>query len=508
MAFTELLTSTQAYSASAIILVLYLVGSTALDWYRLRHIKGPFIATFSYFWLFRNSSSARHSDGFRAVAKKYGPLARIGPNEVLTSDPEVVRRMGNTRAKPNYGRSSWYSVSSVDPYHPSLFSTLDTQGHDKLKAKLSFGYGGRENPSLEPGIDEQLVSLVDLIRRKYISTDTELRPLDLATAVQYFTLDTITKIAYGHAFGYLETDSDVYGYIAMTEMITHPIILAGEIPWIGKILGSPTFLKYFGPKTTDESGFGKMLSIAHDIASARFEPGAPDHNDMLGSFKRHGVELRDCQSEILFQIVAGSDTTAGVIRSTMLNLITSPQIYLKLQKEIDESIANGKISDLARAEEGRKLPYLQAVIYEGIRINPPFTGLAFKQVPPEGDTINGQFVPGGTRVGTNFVHIQRSTSIFGGDAEMFRPERWLNLDDATTMQWRHHVELAFGSGRWGCSGKPVAFLELNKVYIELLRRFDFQVVNPRNPVDTMNKNLVLQKNMWVRVTERFPGAVV
>jgi len=100
-------------------------------------------------------------------------------------------------------------------------------------------------------------------------------------------------------------------------------------------------------------------------------------------------------------------------------------------------------------------------------MNVPFTGLVMKEVPAEGDTINGQFIPGGTRIGQNFLAVQRSTAVFGNDAEMFRPERWLNIEDTQLNQWKQHVELVFGSGRWGCSGKAVAFMELNKVYVEV-----------------------------------------
>jgi cytochrome P450 len=109
----------------------------------------------------------------------------------------------------------------------------------------------------------------------------------------------------------------------------------------------------------------------------------------------------------------------------------------------------------------------QAVIYEGLRINIPFSGLVMKQVPPGGDTINGQFVPGGTRIATDFLGIQRSKATFGEDADLFRPERWLDLPVEQAAQWRQHVELVFGAGRWGCSGKSLAFMELNKVYIEV-----------------------------------------
>lgn len=503
----ELLQSPYVFPSAGFLFLVYLVVSSATTWYRLRHVKGPFLASFSYFWLLLSSSDGKQGEGFRAINDKYGPLARIGPNDLLTDDPEMFRRMGKTSRKAAYSRSNWYSALKLDPYHPSLISILDTPTHDQLKAKLSFGYAGKENPSLAEGIDSQVQALVDFLRRKYISRDSNLKPVDLATAVQYFTLDALTKVAYGYAFGYLETDSDVHDYIKEIGKVVPSMRMAAEVPWVGRLLTSPTFLKFAGPKPTDKVGFGRMLKIASDIVNVRFAPGAENKQDMLGAFMRHGLEKRDCQSEIIFQIVAGSDTTATAIRGTLLNLMTAPHAYYALQKEIDTAVADGRISSPIRIEEARALPYLQATLYEGLRINIPFTGLATKIVPSGGDTINGQFIPGGTRIGQNFYSVQRSKEIFGDDADIFRPERWLDIDEARLTQQRLQVELVFGAGRWGCSGKSVAFLEMNKVYVELLRRFDFQLVHPTKPIESTNQNMFFQKNMWVRVTERFPEAI-
>lgn len=65
------------------------------------------------------------------------------------------------------------------------------------------------------------------------------------------------------------------------------------------------------------------------------------------------------------------------------------------------------------------------MIYEGMRMQIPFSGLLMKEVPPEGDTINGMFVPGGTRIAHDTLAMQRSAAMFGNDATVFRPERWL-----------------------------------------------------------------------------------
>ena len=109
----------------------------------------------------------------------------------------------------------------------------------------------------------------------------------------------------------------------------------------------------------------------------------------------------------------------------------------------------------------------QAVIYEGLRIRAAGTGLFSKVVPPQGDTVHGKFVPGGTTIGTNLSGLLRSKKTFGKDAEMFRPERFFDLDEEARGKMQRDLELVFGHGRWMCVGKSIAFHELNKIYFEV-----------------------------------------
>ncbi len=97
----------------------------------------------------------------------------------------------------------------------------------------------------------------------------------------------------------------------------------------------------------------------------------------------------------------------------------------------------------------------------------PAPGLYPKSVPPEGDMIHGKFIPGGTAIGMNTASLFSSTTHFGDDAAIFRPERFTEADEQKRTAMERLVELGFGYGRFQCAGKPVAFMELNKVYFEV-----------------------------------------
>lgn len=182
----------------------------------------------------------------------------------------------------------------------------------------------------------------------------------------------------------------------------------------------------------------------------------------------HGLTQEQCESEALFMVVAGSETTASVIRVTVLHIMSAPLVYNRLKQEIKEALNDGRVTHQPiRIEEAKRLPYLQAVIYEGMRMRSPAPGLYPKAVPAGGDTLCGKFVPEGVAIGMNTSAMLASTKLFGEDANVFRPERFLEVDEAKKAEMQRNVELIFGTGRWMCAGKPVAHMELNKIFFEV-----------------------------------------
>lgn len=81
--------------------------------------------------------------------------------------------------------------------------------------------------------------------------------------------------------------------------------------------------------------------------------------------------------------------------------------------------------------------------------------------------MHGKYIPAGTSIGINASSLLRSEALFGPDPQVFRPERYLEVDKETSAQMKRDVEIVFGYGRWMCAGKPIAFMELNKVIFEV-----------------------------------------
>lgn len=77
--------------------------------------------------------------------------------------------------------------------------------------------------------------------------------------VQYLTLDVITTISFGGAFGFLEKDEDVYSYIEMTEKSMPMMLFMSVLPGITSLLQSPLFRRFM-PSEHDRVGFGQFIA--------------------------------------------------------------------------------------------------------------------------------------------------------------------------------------------------------------------------------------------------------
>lgn len=64
-------------------------------------------------------------------------MARVGPNYLVTSDPELMKRILNVRTP--YKRSDWYDGMRLDPSKDNVLSQRDDEEHGRLRSKMAAG---------------------------------------------------------------------------------------------------------------------------------------------------------------------------------------------------------------------------------------------------------------------------------------------------------------------------------------------------------------------------------
>ncbi len=405
---------------------------------------------------------------------------------LITADPELIRRMSAVRSP--FTRGPWYAALKLHPERENVVSIRDEHIHNDLRSRMAFGYAGKENEHLEQDVDDQLLKLFELLNSKYVTQPEKgvFVTVDLSQVTNYFTLDVISKVAFGQTFGFLERDEDPFGYLKNLEQFLPAIIVFGVYTELTSILKMP-LMKSALPKSTDKRGLGRVMGFARDRVQERFGQKGIVRNDMLGSFIKHGLTQGELESETLTQITAGSDSTASSLRLTLHFICTSPPILERLLAEVNSAIEAGKISrPVIKDSEARELSYLQACIKEGLRVYPPVTGLMAKLAPEGGVTVDvdgtQKYIPAGTQIGWNSWGMMRQQDIFGPDCEIYRPERWLPKDGGEEEQRRisrmtETVGLCFGYGKYGCLGRGVATMELNKAVIEVSTPHDFALTS-------------------------------
>ncbi|KAI0845522.1 pisatin demethylase [Daldinia vernicosa] len=467
------------------------------NWYRLRHIPGPFWICSTKLWQITTQIRGKWYLELRKLGDQYGDLFRIGPNQLMTTDVDIIRRMAHPKSA--YARAPFYQTFRFNPTQDNSFSLLNDEEHTRRRTNLGPGYMG--NAHVEACVDRQCARLVDLIERKFISTSSEYRPLNLTAASIFFAMDCVGDLSYGRPFGCLDEGTDVHKFVKWNEDFFSTAIVISNFHWLTKIFFKPPFNKIY-PSTRDVDGVGKYMALAQAAVEKSLSDGQDRRKDALASFLEQGVTKEEAINELMLQVVAGTDSTATGIRMTLLLLVANPMAYNKLKAEIDDAIMKGNVSSPIKDTESRQLPYLQAVIKEGLRTFPVVTATFFKKVPKGGDTISGYFVPEGTEVGHNVLGVMRAKKYWGDDADVFRPERWLEADESTFKMMEGVIETLWGSGRYKCLGRTIAQMELNKVLVELLRRFDFSIVTPQSPVEIINSGFFLMSEMKMRVTKR------
>lgn len=324
-----------------------------------------------------------------------------------------------------------------------------------------------------------------------------------------YTLIKFTKtLKFSKRFGFLDSGEDVDGIMATIAAALEVVNVLG----LFKVL---LFIQPFLSARVKGNPFEKWVYSQLEVAKKEQlhgslgaeERAAPDFlSKMLAMADNEKKEKSDIviMMVTMQNIFAGSDTTSISLTAVYFNLVTRPEVQTKLRAEIDAAYASGELSEPPTFAESQKLPYLQAVIKESLRLHPA-TGLPlWREVPPGGATLCGTYFPAGTNVGVNSWVMHHNQHVFGEDAADFRAERWLDSpkDKLRTM---NDMFMPFGLGARTCIGKNISLLEISKLIPHLVRNFDIHLVDPETKHGGLASRtawFVKQKGFAVNIAER------
>ena len=177
-----------------------------------------------------------------------------------------------------------------------------------------------------------------------------------------------------------------------------------------------------------------------------------------GGYPRSREDVVDMLIGLVF---AGHETTALALTFTIRSLTQHPEVYRRVEAEIDETLGDDPIA----WEHLDDLPLLDRVVDETLRLYPPVHSLPREATR---DVAFGDYVvPEGSEVLVG-VYSMHHDDRFWADPEAFDPSRWLDRDRSADAY------LPFGAGPRRCLGATFARVEARVVLAELLRRFRFE----------------------------------
>ncbi|KAM5344512.1 hypothetical protein ACJ41O_013048 [Fusarium nematophilum] len=404
----------------------------------LYDIPGPFIASFSSIW--------KTWDTYKGESQHTAIKAIYAVNGGFT-------------------KTAFYPIQAVRYEKKpllNLFATRDEAYHRRIKRPIAHTYSTAALTALEPKIDQ----VSKLLMQKLKDFERKDQSLDLGEWLQWYAFDVIGNLTFSQTLGFIEESRDVDNVIRSIGSFFVYAAVIGQIPWLHKVLAGNPLLPIVMPAIET---FNPAVNFAIKCMNMNKKGAAPDQDDFLVRFRRMAEEgVRgsvdggafgdaDIINHTSTNVLAGSDTTAIALRSIIHNLITNPVCYNKLQHEIDEWDEAGKLSETIKESEARQMPYLQATIKEAMRMHPSVGMLLERHVPKGGATICGRFFPEGYVVGINPWVVGRNRGVYGEDADVFRPERWIEAN-AEQLKEMERSSLAFGAGSRVCIGKNISMM--------------------------------------------------
>ncbi|KAJ9627966.1 hypothetical protein H2203_003185 [Taxawa tesnikishii (nom. ined.)] len=307
------------------------------------------------------------------------------------------------------------------------------------------------------------------------------------------TLDTIALCAMGYRFNSFYKD-EMHPFVdAMVDFLTES----------GARGQRPGFLAPFYRrqeyKYQEDIEYMRKLSL--ELVQNRKDHPQPDKKDLLNAMINgrdaktgEGLSDENIVSNMITFLIAGHETTSGLLSFAFYYLAKNPEYYRKAQEEVDAVVGDSPIT----VDHMTKLPYLNAILRETLRLQPTAPG--FTVEPKQDEVIGGKyFVPKGAPLQAILPKIHRDPAVYGEDANEFKPERMLdeNFSKLPPNAWK-----PFGNGMRACIGRPFAWQEALLVAAMLLQYFNVAPDDPQYNLHIKQSLTIKPKEFYMRATLR------
>ncbi|KAK3445572.1 hypothetical protein EUGRSUZ_A01523 [Eucalyptus grandis] len=406
----------------------------------------------------------------------YAHLLRSSPTKTvhihvlgntITGNPDNVEYMLKTRFE-NFPKGKPFSTILGDFLGQGIFNVDgDSWKFQKKMANLEldrFAIRSYAFEIVKCEIENRLVALFSSVAGQ------EGGVLDLQDVFKRFSFDCICRFSFGLDPRCLELS------LPMSEFALS-FDLASKLSAERAMEASPLVWKIkrafnIGSEKRLKEAINMINILALEVIKQKRKIGFSNHRDLLSRFMCTVSDETYLRDIIVSFLLAGRDTVASALTSFFWLIAKNPQVLSKIHAELDRVMGD---QELVSYDQIRELPYLQAAIYESMRLYPP---IQFDSKFCEDNDIlpDGTFVKRGTRVTYHPYAMGRIEDIWGPDCLEYKPERWLK--NGIFFAENPYKYPVFQAGLRVCLGKEMALLELKSVAVSLLRRFQIELVTP------------------------------
>ncbi|KAF4966245.1 hypothetical protein FSARC_6044 [Fusarium sarcochroum] len=502
---------------SSLLILVFSIAIYRLCFHPLARVPGPRLAAVSSIWHAYQARNGRMAHLGKTLHRRYGPVVRVGPNEVWFDSKEAFQAIYSSGS--GYEKSDFYLATALSKPHmdwhlnPEFPDTLDLLSErDVRRYRLQRRLIG---PVYQTSNLVQYEAAIDDVLARSVAKLKSLKgaQVELSEWMHIIAVECLGAIVLSWSPGLLKNGTDngtgthaYYGWRRKSVLGLFPTI--AKIEYLSKSTGR-LFSITWGVNFVPPKGFrpffpdvGKRVSRRVNAATRSKLP-KDGRQDLLADLIELHKSKPDFTDTYLRKMAmtnfgAGHETMASTLTSIVALLGSHQDIQAQVSGEVLETTESTQYSMASR------LPVTQSLIKEAKRLYPVISMSLPRKVPTGGLHLHGYYFPPNTTVGCNPVALHRNTDIFGSDSNLFNPARWLTADPDIARNMER-VSLSWGGGSRTCPGRHLAELVVFKVIPALVKEFRIEVVLP--PEDESHSYfLSMLTGVKARFIEREPAA--